>query len=78
MFKRLFWLMVGIAIGFGTSFWMYRLVRDTMERYAPEQVAENLASAARRMGDDLRDAVAEGRQAMREAEAELRAGHRRF
>ncbi len=77
MFKRLFWLMVGMAIGFGTSFWIFRLVRDTLTRYAPEQVAENLASAARRIGDDLRDAVAEGRQAMREAEAELRAGHLR-
>jgi len=77
LFKRLFWLMVGMAIGFGTSFWIFRLVRDTMSRYAPEQVAENLASAARRLGDDLRDAVVEGRQAMREAEAELRADHRR-
>ncbi len=76
MFKRLFWLIVGMAIGFSTSFWIFRLVRDTMSRYAPEQVAENLASAARRLGDDLRDAVVEGRQAMREAEAELRAGHR--
>ncbi len=77
MFKRLFWLTVGMAIGFGTSFWIFRLVRDTLERYAPEQVAENLASAARRLGDDVRDAVAEGRQAMREAEAELRASHLR-
>ncbi len=77
MFKRLFWLTVGMAIGFGTSFWIFRLVRDTLTRYAPEQVAENLASAARRLGDDLSDALAEGRQAMREAEAELRASHRR-
>jgi len=77
LFKRLFWLTVGMAIGFGASFWIFRLVRDTLERYAPEQAAENLAGAARRLGDDLRDAVVEGRQAMREAEAELRAGHQR-
>jgi len=77
LFKRLFWLTVGMVIGFGTSFWIFRLVRDTLERYAPEQVAENLASAARRLGDDLSVAVAEGRQAMREAEAELRASHGR-
>ncbi len=76
MFKRLFWLTVGMAIGFGTSFWLFRLVRDTMSRYAPEQVAENLGSAARRVADELRTAVGEGAKAMREAEAELRAGHR--
>jgi len=76
VFKRLFWLTVGMAIGFGTSFWLFRLVRDAMSRYAPEQVAENLGSAARRIADDLRAAAAEGGKAMREAEAELRAGHR--
>ncbi len=75
MFKRLFWLTVGMAIGFGTSFWLFRLVRDTMSRYAPEQLADDLASAARRLADDMRAAATEGRQAMREAEAELRAGH---
>ncbi len=76
MFKRLFWLTVGMAIGFGTSFYLFRLVRDTMSRYAPEQVAENLGSAARRIADDLHAAAVEGREAMRQAEAELRAGHR--
>jgi len=76
VFKRLFWLTVGMAIGFGTSFWLFRLVRDTMARYAPEQVADSLASAARRIADELSAAAAEGRKAMREAEAELRAGHR--
>ncbi len=77
MFKRLFWLTVGMGIGFGTSFWIFRVVRDTMSRYAPEQVADNLASATRRLADDLREAAAEGRRAMRQAEAELRAGHLR-
>jgi hypothetical protein len=76
LFKRLFWLTVGMTIGFGTSFWIFRLVRDTLERYAPEQIAENVGSAARRLVDDVAAAVAEGREAMRQAEAELRAGHR--
>jgi len=75
VFKRIFWLTVGLAIGFGTSFWFFRLVRETMSRYAPEQVADNLADAARRLGTDLRAAVAEGRAAARQTEAELRAGH---
>jgi len=78
VFKRLFWLTVGMAIGFGTSFWIIRTVRDTLSRYAPEQVADNLGSAARQLFEDARGAVAEGREAMRQAEAELRASHRPF
>ncbi len=73
MFKRLFWLTVGMAIGFGTSFWVYRTVRQTLDRYRPEQVAESLARSLRSLRDDLRAALAEGREAMRQAEAELRA-----
>jgi hypothetical protein len=73
VFKRLFWLTVGMAIGFGTSFWVYRLVRQTLDRYRPEHVAENVAQSLRGLRADLRDALAEGREAMRQAEAELRA-----
>ena len=73
MFKRLFWLTVGMTIGFGTSFWVYRLMRQTLERYSPEHVAETVAESLRGLRDDLRAAVAEGREAMRQAEADLRA-----
>jgi hypothetical protein len=73
MFKRIFWLFIGIGFGFGVSFWMTRAVRRTMERYSPETVADNLADAIRSFGTDLRAAVSEGREAMREREEELRA-----
>jgi hypothetical protein len=73
VFKRLFWLTVGMAIGFGTSFWVYRLIRQTLDRYRPENVAEALAQSVRGLREDLRAALAEGREAMRQAEAELRA-----
>ena len=73
MFKRLFWLTVGMTIGFGTSFWVYRLMRQTLERYRPEHVAETVAQSLRALRDDLRAALAEGREAMRQAEADLRA-----
>ncbi len=73
MFKRLFWLTVGMAIGFGTSFWVYRLLRQTIDRYRPEHVAETVAQSLRGLHDDLRAALAEGREAMRQAEADLRA-----
>ena len=73
MFKRLFWLVVGVGFGFGMSFWFMRFVRSTVERYSPERVSEDLAGALKAFGEDLRAAVAEGREAMREREAELRA-----
>ncbi|MBW3557490.1 MAG: hypothetical protein KY454_11210 [Actinobacteria bacterium] len=72
MFKRLFWLAVGVGLGFGVSFWLMRFVRSTVERYAPEQLSSDFASAIKGLGSDLRDAVAEGREAMREREAQLR------
>jgi hypothetical protein len=73
VFRRLFWLLVGAGFGFGVSFWLMRFVRSTVERYSPEKVSADLAGALRDLGSDLRAAVAEGREAMREREAELRA-----
>ena len=74
MFKRLFWLMTGLSIGFGTSFWAMRTLRRTVERYAPQRLAGDVGGAARRLSFDLRDAVAVGRTAMKEREQELRQG----
>jgi hypothetical protein len=73
MFRRLFWLTVGAGFGFGVSFWLMRFVRTTVERYSPERVSNDLSSALRSLGEDIRAAVAEGREAMREREAEIRA-----
>ena len=72
MFKRLFWLMIGVGFGFGMSFWLARFVQQTVARYSPERVSGDLADAIRNLGADLRTAVAEGREAMRERETELR------
>ena len=72
MFKRLFWLIIGIGFGFGASFWLMRFVRETVQRYTPERVSADLTKALKQFGADLRAAVEEGREAMREAEAELR------
>ena len=73
MFRRLFWLLIGMGFGFGTSFWVMRFVRETVARYTPERVSSDVADAVRSFGTDLRLAVAEGRAAMHEREAELRA-----
>ena len=42
-------------------------------RYAPERVSADLTGAVKGFGTDIRVAVADGRDAMREREAELRA-----
>ena len=47
-------------------------MRETVNRYSPERVSSDLAGALRSLGADLRAAVADGREAMREAEADLR------
>jgi len=73
MFKRLFWLLVGVSFGFGASFWIMRFVRETAARYTPERVSADLGEAIKSLGTDLRAAVADGREAMRERELELRA-----
>jgi hypothetical protein len=72
MFRRLFWLVIGAGFGFGTSFWVMRFVRETAARYTPERVSADLAEAVKGLGTDLRAAVAEGREAMRERETQLR------
>ena len=72
MFRRLFWLLMGAGFGFGVSFWLMRFVRSTVERYTPERVSADLAGALKEFGKDLRAAVEEGREAMREREAEIR------
>jgi hypothetical protein len=72
MFKRLFWMLVGASLGFGASFWVVRAVRQTVERYAPRRVSNELSEAVRSLRQDLRLAIAEGRDAMREREAALR------
>jgi len=73
VFKRLFWVAMGLGMGLGASFWLTRMLRQTAARYSPERLGEDLTGALRELGADLRAAVTEGREAMRERESELRA-----
>lgn len=72
--KRSFWFVTGTAAGLGSSLWVQRRVRVAVERYVPEKVQDRATEAARRVGPALRDAVTEGRDAMRVREEEMRAG----
>ena len=65
MFKRFFWLVVGFALGLGSSWALTRKLRRMAARYAPTEVAD-------RWGGTMRAAVDEGRAAMRSREAELK------
>jgi hypothetical protein len=69
VFKRLRWLTAGAAMGIGGSVWLQRRLKDAATRYRPVGMAG--AAAAR-----ARAAIEEGRTAMKEREAELRAGRR--
>lgn len=73
MFKRIRWMSVGAAVGFGGSVWAQRRVRQTVARYLPEQVGSEAFQRVRDLRDDVLDALDEGRDAMRSHEAELRA-----
>ncbi|HWJ60873.1 MAG TPA: hypothetical protein VNS19_02810 [Acidimicrobiales bacterium] len=73
MFKRIFWMGTGIAVGASGAFWAKRKVEETVEQYLPEQVAVRAAATAKGLGTTVRAAAAEGREAMRATEAELRA-----
>ena len=73
MFKRFFWLTVGLTIGYGTSFWLMRTVRRTVERLTPARLSKDAISGARSFGTEVKAALADGREAMRQREAELRA-----
>jgi len=70
--KRLFWLLAGAGFGFGMSFWITRAVREKLARLSPENVSAELAKAIRDLGKDLRAAVSEGVEGMKDREVELR------
>jgi hypothetical protein len=73
LIRRLVWFTSGATAGLGGAVWMRRRVRRTVRRYAPEYLRSEAKASVRRLSWGLRDAVAEGRSAMREREAELRA-----
>lgn len=75
MFKRFFWLSFGYLAGITTSFWVFRRIQrrlqDAVARYAPAEVRDRVGGTVVGLGTTVRASVGEGRQAMREREAEL-------
>jgi hypothetical protein len=65
-----------MAMGMGTAVWARRRLKVWMQSYTPPEVAARAAKrsteAAGKKANEVRSAFAEGRQAMRQREAELR------
>lgn len=76
MLKRLRWIVMGMGVGASASVWAQRKVKLLLRSYTPPEVAARAAKrgsdAAGRTAGEVRTALAEGRQAMRQREAELR------
>jgi len=70
--RRLFWLGVGAVAGASGTVWAERRVRAGLEALQPDHVVLAAGRRARGFGRAVADAVVEGRDAMREREAELR------
>ncbi len=84
MFKRVRWFTVGVVAGAGTTMYSYVRWRESRSRLAPDRLSETVVGAARVVGRQARvtggsmssalhEALAEGRDAMAEAEARIAA-----
>jgi hypothetical protein len=74
--KRLRWLVMGMGVGASASVWTQRRLKQWIKSYTPPEVAARAAKrgteVAGRTAGEVRTAFAEGREAMRQREAELR------
>jgi hypothetical protein len=73
VFKRLRWIGMGAAVGLGAEAWARRRLRRAVERGRPSEVGALVARRARHWAGEMGDALREGREAMAEREAQLRA-----
>ncbi|MGH2723124.1 MAG: hypothetical protein ACRDI0_02470 [Actinomycetota bacterium] len=67
--KRLLWVGVGVAVTVMAVRWLQKQRR----RYGPEAVGARLSQGSRDLAELVRVSLAEGRRAMAEKEAEIRA-----
>ncbi|MCU1426425.1 MAG: hypothetical protein JWL83_425 [Actinomycetia bacterium] len=73
MFKRARWMTTGFVVGLGSSYAVARRARRLARRYTPPQLADRVAGTADSLRRDVHAAVHEGRAAMHDREADLRA-----
>jgi hypothetical protein len=77
MFKRATWLGVGFTLGVGTTVVAARKARQQLDRYKPPAMVTRVTTTVTGRASNFKDqvviAVADGRSAAREREAQLRA-----
>jgi hypothetical protein len=70
--RRIFWLALGLGAGATTAVLAARWARRQGQKVAPANIGRQVSGAASDFGRLVRTAVAEGRSAMAEREAEIR------
>lgn len=73
MTKRLTWFLSGAVAGVAAVRLAKNKVKQTASNLAPVNVARSMVAKVRGRGHDVADAVRDGRRAMHDKEAELRA-----
>jgi len=76
MFARLRWFLVGLVAGALSSIYgLFRLRQARQAVVDPDQLVDTVGTAMKTVGRGVRDAWDESREAIDEAEAELRAAY---
>ena len=70
MFGRVVWFGYGFTAGLAGAWWVKRRVRTQVERYVPERIRDEVSQRSRAAYLDVRAAVAEGAQVMRQFESD--------
>jgi len=76
MFKRTFFVLVGVGAGVTFGVWAVRKVEATSRRMRPDALAASAGRGMSTVGGRLRQAIEEGRAAAADKESELRAVYR--
>lgn len=76
MFKRTFFVLVGVGAGITLGVWAVRKVEATSRKLRPDALAATAGRQMSSVGGRLRQAIEEGRAAAADKESELRAVYR--
>jgi hypothetical protein len=69
--RRLFWVALGLGAGVATAIMSTRFLRRQREKVAPARIAREARGGMVDLAKLVSESIAEGKQAMREREAEL-------
>jgi uncharacterized coiled-coil DUF342 family protein len=70
--KRVFWAGTGYLVGLGSSVWVQRRVRRTVDRYTPEQVRQHVGQQVRTQAEQVADRTRDLADRARQTVVDLR------